>query len=346
MEPSSQRDPGIAFNLDVEHSSFRLLELPSSLLNIITSDNPPSLCLKSTAPSDANLGPAVLCSDDHTFYLRQVHSSNSIFILQPSTSKSDSQASPESHAVTAISRCDATLEAIPYSPSTLQLLKEGLPILNASEEDNLLTSHQKRSRQSISNDIPVSIQEFEQAWNDLCAVEIEGVAWLPSPSLLWKTWKSIIAACSLESWALDAGVNIELLRHAVEEDDIPTPVFNAVISRLQVNQGNKTPLSVLIDPLKCVQWTGVILLEYRTNAAHGLAVEDFIREWKDHLPEVWRRRATLALLEGHYVQPSKETVMYDGSDLLAEKNTAAVAQAKAIGPNARKWHERFKNTRR
>ncbi|KAL8947598.1 MAG: hypothetical protein Q9222_006138 [Ikaeria aurantiellina] len=130
--------------------------------------------------------------------------------------------------------------------------------------------------------MPLSIQEFNQAWNELCALEIKGVAWRPSPALLWKVWKSIMATCSIENFSLDAGVDTESLGRIVEEDDVPVPVFKAVIARLQ----------------------------------------------------------------GHYVQPSDQTIVFGESGLLGGKSTTAIAHAKAVGPNARKWHEKFKNTRR
>ncbi|KAL8681629.1 MAG: hypothetical protein Q9186_002298 [Xanthomendoza sp. 1 TL-2023] len=73
---------------------------------------------------------------------------------------------------------------------------------------------------------------------------------------------------------------------------------------------------------------------------------DFLSDWKDQLPESWRKQATIDTLKGNFTQPSKDTILFTESKDDTGKNISSVATAKASGPQARKWHERFKNTRR
>ncbi len=160
---STQDDSGILFEISNEQQNFRLLELPPSLLSLIASKDPPkyvlflnvrdlqdadmpeSLCLKSAESPNANDQSkqpglsAVLCTDDHTFQLRQVQSSNSVFVLQPSESHRDDNKFPAS-SLLAIAQCTSTLELVPSDSaasfaSVSRLLKTSLPPYNGIDTD-------------------------------------------------------------------------------------------------------------------------------------------------------------------------------------------------------------------
>lgn len=107
-------------------------------------DMPESLWLKSAESPNVNNDSkqpspsAVLCTDDHTFQLRQVQSSNSVFILQPSESlHGDELPSP---SLSAIAQCTATLELIPSDKvasfaMAARLLKRSLPSYRGLDTD-------------------------------------------------------------------------------------------------------------------------------------------------------------------------------------------------------------------
>ena len=129
-----------------------LVVLPRmSLLNIHgeqKADIPESLHLKSAETPIASDGSklsssnAVLCTDDHTFQLRQVQSSNSMFILQPSKSGyQDNELAPPS--LSAIAQCTSTLELIPSDTAVsramiYRLLQKNLPIYKGIDTDTEL----------------------------------------------------------------------------------------------------------------------------------------------------------------------------------------------------------------
>lgn len=179
--------------------------------------------MKSTTSNVGDPGNAVLCSRNQTFQLRQVHSSNSVFLIQPS----------QDGSLIAISKCEVTLEAIPQSPPYQSLLKAALPVFSHEEQAEIPAPSEAQSKQAILVDTPVSLQEFNQAWIDLCAFEIEGRAWRPSSSMLSKVWKSILSASTIKGLSLDRALDVHSLASIVEEDDIPVPIFNAVMERLQ-----------------------------------------------------------------------------------------------------------------
>lgn len=104
-----------------------------------------SLWLKSAENPTANTDSqesgsnAVLCTNEHTYQLRQVQSSNSVFILQPSeTSRGDNQILTQS--LFAIAQCTTTLELIPLdtvasSAMVSRLLKKSLPSYKGTDTD-------------------------------------------------------------------------------------------------------------------------------------------------------------------------------------------------------------------
>lgn len=104
-----------------------------------------SLWLKSAESPSANVDSkqpspsAVLCTDDHTYQLRQVQSSNTVFVLQPSESCRGDDEVP-SPSLLAIAQCTATLELIPSdnvasSAMASRFLKTSLPSYRGIDTD-------------------------------------------------------------------------------------------------------------------------------------------------------------------------------------------------------------------
>ncbi|KAL4742772.1 hypothetical protein BDV11DRAFT_166930 [Aspergillus similis] len=87
---STQSTPSILFTNQTPQQGFRLLELPPELAELLSSDDPPTLELKSPAPSTTNTSNATaseyvnLCTATQTYSIRQVQSSNSLHVLRPS----------------------------------------------------------------------------------------------------------------------------------------------------------------------------------------------------------------------------------------------------------------------
>ncbi|KAL8716596.1 MAG: hypothetical protein Q9225_006086 [Loekoesia sp. 1 TL-2023] len=108
----------------------------------------------------------------------------------------------------------------------------------------------------------------------------------------------------------------------------------------------KKPLSKPLDAMKSVRWTGIVFLQSRSQGAVPSVVGEFLSEWRDQLPEPWRTHAILDALRGSYIQTSNDIIILDESGLTAGKDTSSAAHRKVTGPQARKWHEKFKSTRR
>ncbi|KAL8769464.1 MAG: hypothetical protein Q9209_004525 [Squamulea sp. 1 TL-2023] len=248
--------------------------------------------------------------------------------------------------MTAIAKCEATLEAIPQPTPCIQQLEAAIPVLTSLEGDNISAVTEVRSKQAIFEDFPASSREFDEAWRHICALEMEGRAFRPSSQVLWKVWGSLIAACTLKGFSLDQDLDVSSVARPVEEDDVPLSVLQTVIERLQINEEMPLHQGVRLDPAKSVRWAGSVLLEMRTGNGDAMNLAGFLCDWKDQLPESWRQHATLDILKDNFTQPSKNTITFAKSGLNAGKGASSAPAANAIGPQARKWHERFKKTRR
>lgn len=226
--------------------------------------------------------------------------------------------------MTTVAKCEATLEAIPQSiPQSIQCthqLKAALPVLSSLEVDIIPPRTQPRGKLAIFDDFPFSFREFEQAWKDICALEVEGQAFRPSSEVLWKVWRSIVSGCILKGFSLDQDIDVSSLARTIEEDDVPPSVTRSVVERLRVNNGvalheresfcllsesspvHQGSLDVKMDPAESVRWAGTVFLEARTEDGNAMNVAAFLHYWKGGLPESWRRHATLETLKVSYLQ--------------------------------------------
>ncbi|KAI9373655.1 hypothetical protein BJX61DRAFT_370827 [Aspergillus egyptiacus] len=168
---STQSTPSILFTHKFPQQAFRLLELPPDLADLLSSENPPTLELKSSStspPSTQSSDVATardflnLCTPTKTYSVRQVQSSNSLHVLRPATGggvrKHDlsiiaageaengedvdmnDQALNVEGTVTSIAKCGSTLEL--HTPSegfsAIQFLSDLLSVYNketGSDED-------------------------------------------------------------------------------------------------------------------------------------------------------------------------------------------------------------------
>ncbi|MCJ1282920.1 hypothetical protein MMC26_002246 [Xylographa opegraphella] len=348
---SSQDDSGISFSISNDQQNFRLLELPPSLLELIASEHPPVLYLKSEQPnSGAASAPtptAVICTHDHTFEVRQVQSSNILYILQPSSNGLDNGIDSSSlSGVTAIGQCKALLELVPVQTQSVHFLRNAIPIYN--EKKFLPDIHQQtsetRSKQVLLTNAPFSTAEFEAAWTELCAFEIEDEAWRPSASQLEQIWASFMTATTIRG--IDVTNTFQYVDRilTVEEDCWDEAMPQAILRRLSSDHENTMEGWVLIDRVKCVQWVGRVYLEVLCHGSKR-APPNFLQLWKDHLPERWREDAKLDLLQAFFTDLGHGSITFKDHSLTATNAGVRAPAVSTTSKNKSKWHDRFKRTR-
>lgn len=155
--------------------------------------------------------------------------------------------------VRAIAQCASALELIPASTAGVSL-RQILPIYSSSlagPSAEIETAVEPRAKEKISkqntlDNIPLSPCQFNEAWVDVCAFELDGQAWIPSASSLKGVWNSIISAATAKSINLAGRFLVLDLADMVEEDGSPHALLNAVIERNRMDGDHLMPGCVQI----------------------------------------------------------------------------------------------------
>lgn len=295
------------------------------------------LSIKSLPPSAPGPAYAVLCTPNKSFQIRQVQTSNSLFVTQP-TLDTHGNGTP-TPTTCAIASCAATLELHPSDASAAAHLSDLLPVYNivAGEVD---TTHNRRSKANVFDDVPLSDAQCEQAWDELLAFELSGSSYRPSVNALHQVWSSINATATAESVQLDSQFLGQDLANLVAEEGHPAALALAVFRHLANSEQDTRGQWSCLDRRKTVSHVGTTLLQARWSSAEA-PVAQFVEEWRDLLPETWRNDAELSAIEGSYDLPSSTTIR-------AKSSAASTAQSSAPKPAAAKgkWHEKFAKMRK
>ncbi|KAF2873739.1 sister chromatid cohesion protein Dcc1 [Massariosphaeria phaeospora] len=334
---TQQDEGGVLFAIAHELQQFRLLELPPEIVELIDAPNPPLLSIKSQPASPAATGDtayAVLCTPDKSFQLRQVQTSNSVFITQSALDAHGNEIPVP--VVRAIASCTATLELHLFTGSSLTYLNHALPIYDIIDGEVDAAGNGKSKAETFSH-IPLSEGQCEVGWKELVAFEFMGSSYRPSPNTLSQVWKSVNSAALAEGYKLDSQFFTDDILKALDQEGYPGDLIIAMFRHLASDdQDTSGPWSCL-DQTKTAAFVGQTLLAAKRRDADYLTA-DFLDTWKDHLPEKWRRAAELKTIDGAFILPSSTTIR-------AKFGVADSSTPKADSVS-RKWHEKFGKTRK
>jgi sister chromatid cohesion protein DCC1 len=280
----------------------------------------------------------VLCTPTKSFQIRQVQTSNCIFVTQPSLdAHGNAMPTPTTCAIAA---CTATLELHPADTPAVAYLEDVLPVYDIIGGEVDVTQNGK-SKAAVFADIPLSNGQCEQGWVEAVAFELSGSSYRPSANTLRQVWSSINAAALAEGMKLDSQFLGYDLAELVHEEGYPAALAQAVFGHLASTGQDTSGQWSCLDRRKVVSFVGRTLLQ-AGHRSSGYPIADFVEEWKDSVPEAWRSDADLATIHGAYDNPTSTTI--------AAKGTSASATAESIAPKATaakgKWHERFAKTRK
>ena len=183
----------------------------------------------------------MLCTYDQTFQIRQVQSSNSIYVVKPSQRDISLNAVDfPLPSASAIAQCKATLELIPTSPSVTLYLEQVITIYNDPQGDFEPGPDDKGSRSKLAllSDAPFSIGEFDNGWSEMCAFEIRGRAWRPSSAALLGLWKSFKSAVTVKGIDIGEVFSIDGVHQLVQEDGYPGPFLVAMLAKVAPDSEN------------------------------------------------------------------------------------------------------------
>ncbi len=311
------------------------------------------LSLKS-APCPSVLAPdpshVVLCTPNQTYQLRQVQTSNSVFVLQPAFAVQEEHVSP-TLGLSIFARCTSTLEVEKMSRSELsktktaiQWLTEALLVHDIDTESNS-TRSLRRSKADLFADIPYSDGECEEAWTQLVAFELERRSFRPSGKVLHDLWTCIYQTATVQGIDLAKKFEITDVCSAVEEVGHRRPLFDALINRLSLHDDSEDANSATFDKTTTIRWLGETLFDAGVFLEEEKRIWPFLDRWKSLLPEKWRDAVTTQdLMEVRHLKEKSAT---------ESKVEAAVAelvplQDKGVTkrPALRNWHEKFKRARK
>ncbi|CEJ58283.1 hypothetical protein PMG11_06947 [Penicillium brasilianum] len=281
-------------------------------------------------------------------------------------------------AVTAIAKCGSTLElhvppggfsAIPFLEKSLGLYErrsgddDGDIAMDESSNGaaTLGLAETRKLRDRVFVDIPVSSAQCEAGWMEICAFvdETKGVCWRPSARMRLNVWKRLMEGAILQGIDLEKQFLVgDLWKSVLDEDDteppFPRALLEAVARRLCVAD-ERPPLADEIkwasfDKAECTQWVGEIYLAATApTPSSATGRTDFLREWKDCLPESWREEVALSKLQpGSYQSPDPTTICFvePSQRQQVSKTSAAAPAAAAKAKTTRNWHELLKNQKR
>lgn len=340
----SQHPGGVPVSIAHTFQHFRLLELPPEIVDLIDSPAPQRLSIKSLPPSSpgaSNPNPAyaVLCTPNKAFQLRQVQTSNSLYLTHPALETHDNRDS--SQTTRAIALCTTTLELHPQHEDAAVYMDSFLPLYDMVDGE-VDAQHNHTSKARLFADIPLSDEQCEETWRQRVAFEISGSSYRPSANLLARVWKSTNAAAAAEGIKLDTSFLTDDLANLVAEEGYPAPLAAALIRHLSSTSSDRVGEWSSLDREKVLSFVALVLLEEKRSRSDYLTA-DFLDAWKDSLPEIWREDAQLHAIQGKYELPTQTTIR-------AKSNVSALASTQPAPSKAaassRKWHEKFAKTRK
>ena len=243
---------------------------------------------------------AVLCTQSQTFQVRQVQSSNSVFVLEPSEQSVTSESNDiAGTSLRAIAKCPNMLELIPTIPEAVAFLKLEMLVYMGDPSDshnstNPMGPDRRKSKSEVLKDAPFSAGEFNEAWTKVCAFEAGDVAWIPTATLLIKAWGGIVTAATIRGLNFDERFPIGAVTSTADVDGFPVPLMEAILARVSNIDRESMDQYATVDRSRCVFWVGSIFLD---SMGGEIAVSKFLEQWRDKLPEAWRGDATLAALK-------------------------------------------------
>ena len=194
-----------------------------------------SLQLKSASSSQSSKSQAasnaVVCTPDETFDVRQVQSSNVLYILQPSKCSTEERLNvAQFKGVTAIAQCKGLLELVKASPNPEQYLRANVPAFN-HEIGSVPSRVHRPTRLELLRDAPFSSGEFHSAWKQLCIFEVEGRPWLPTALVLRNIWASLLSAAIINDIDTTGQFKTTAIKILLQADGHAIPALEAIFAR-------------------------------------------------------------------------------------------------------------------
>lgn len=262
MSTQESEFPSVPFSIAQNLQNVRLLEVPEELLQIITNTEQ-SLYFKSTPAAshakngaEGKEGNVHLCADDRVWAVKQVSTSNSIYVTRASSSELNigSNGGDDDHGemevdslekdkrsnscVSAVAKPTSILElhALPpatYEAMVLDHLNDMIPTISSTLDIPVTETSETYGLAQIHNHVPAPSSVIKRVLSQRCAFEISkptsqstgensirSQAYIPSSSLLLSTWTEIMEVATLTGANITGLENIGILDQGMDNKDL------------------------------------------------------------------------------------------------------------------------------
>ena len=123
---------------------------------------------------------------------------------------------------------------------------------------------------------------------------------------------------------------------------LPQAVLHAVTGHTDDSSGTR------IEPERLVRWIGINRLEIDA-LHHASSASAFRQAWKDALPEQWRDKVDLSTIKDrHMLSDGGKMIRFRdyALDFEAGVDGTGAAESKSALGTKRKWHEKFRPTKK
>ncbi|KAG2078863.1 hypothetical protein BDR04DRAFT_996880 [Suillus decipiens] len=273
--------------------SFRLVELPPELYQIIESSEKTSLFIKGHPTEDA-----VLCTSEKTYSVRSVVLSNTVLVVTPSRSDPDG-------TVHIRDQLHEILELAPVVPK-LHKLSILLRDMEYDEGDEDRQGHvisyihkaavSKYSYEQARSEIQASEAEFVRGLKERRILVLEGQLRPIAPAHLSTILELLLNYLISLSLSYQAAAVEELVSVLSDEHEIPRAVSNQVISWFgDVKEGLWK-----MDADAVIRELGVGILRHHRH--NPISENEFLKKWKSVVGDTFESSVKLTLLSGDYLR--------------------------------------------
>lgn len=289
----------------------------------------------------------VLCTPNKTYDIRQVSTSNSVYLTKPHETADDGGGLPRI-GIETVAKCDSTIELLPTAKqSAAPYIKAAVPTYVSTGK---YSSQASVSKSELFSHIPLSQAECELGWSELACFESVKPpgCFVPSGQVKVQIWQAAITAATAESADLSSSFSTnDIPSYAVDlTEDWPSDLVAAVFASISLPIADTI---LAVDRERCVRFVGSSLLQARSEG-RPTETAAFLKAWKDLMPEAWRNGCQLSVLKGSYTaQPGGTSIVHapsvvDAKGAIVNSNDAD--ETKTTLGAKRKWHEKFRASKR
>ena len=105
----------------------------------------------------------------------------------------------------------------------------------------MLTGENSSVTKEVFGEVPLDDKACGISWTDLCAFELNGVAWRPSARSALQTWKALLLVLSAQGVKPTQQFLLKDICTAMQDDGFPGPLTQAVIRRLAAEEQAADP---------------------------------------------------------------------------------------------------------